>query len=269
MRGDDPNATHMFSYISPEQRVPADHPLRAIRQMTDTALKAMSPRFATLYSDIGRPSVPPEQLLRALLLQILYSIRSERQLMEQLDYNLLFRWFVGLNMDDRVWSATTFSKNRDRLLAGDIAQAFFAEVRGDCHLLRSARAELRELVPCELRTRPTGRVQRPWGSRWVSSGTRRLQSPQAHQFVGRRCEGEEPVDAIQIQHPANAVLGWPHVAARFARLRILPKLRPRPTVHPAAAMAAHQGNRFGVHEGHLEDPLPDIPRAGLGHCNFP
>jgi transposase len=129
MRGDNPNATHMFSYISPEQRVPADHPLRPIRQMTDAALKAMSPRFDTLYSDIGRPSVPPEQLLRALLLQILYSIRSERQLMEQLDYNLLFRWFVGLNMDDAVWSATTFSKNRDRLLAGDIAQAFFAEVR--------------------------------------------------------------------------------------------------------------------------------------------
>lgn len=129
MRGDDPNATHMFSYISPEQRVPADHPLRPIRQMTDAALQAMSPRFALLYSDIGRPSVPPEKLLRALLLQILYSIRSERQLMEQLDYNLLFRWFVGLNMDDRVWSATTFSKNRDRLLAGDIAQAFFAEVR--------------------------------------------------------------------------------------------------------------------------------------------
>jgi transposase len=129
MRGDDPQGTHMFSYISPEQRVPADHPLRPIRHMTDTALRAMSPRFATLYSDIGRPSVPPEKLLRALLLQVLYSIRSERQLMEQLDYNLLFRWFVGFNMDDRVWSATTFSKNRDRLLAGDIAQAFFQQVR--------------------------------------------------------------------------------------------------------------------------------------------
>jgi transposase len=129
MRGDDPNAVHMFSYISPEQRVPADHPLRAIRRLTDAALAALSPRFALMYSDMGRPSVPPEKLLRALLLQVLYSIRSERQLMEQLDYNLLFRWFVGLNMDDAVWSATTFSKNRDRLLAGDVAQAFFTEVR--------------------------------------------------------------------------------------------------------------------------------------------
>jgi transposase len=95
MRGDDPNAVHMFSYISPEQRVPADHPLRPIRRLTDVALVALSPRFALMYSDIGRPSVPPEKLLRALLLQVLYSIRSERQLMEQLDYNLLFRWFVG------------------------------------------------------------------------------------------------------------------------------------------------------------------------------
>ena len=129
MRGDDPNAVHMFSYISPEQRVPADHPLRPIRRLTDAALAALSPRFALMYSDIGRPSVPPEKLLRALLLQVLYSIRSERQLMEQLDYNLLFRWFVGLNMDEAVWSATTFSKNRDRLLAGDVAQAFFTEVR--------------------------------------------------------------------------------------------------------------------------------------------
>ena len=129
MRGDDPQSAHMFSYLSPEQRVPADHPLRPIRQLTDAALAAMSPRFALMYSTLGRPSVPPEKLLRALLLQVLYSIRSERQLMEQLDYNLLFRWFVGLNMDDAVWSATTFSKNRDRLLAGDVAQAFFQEVR--------------------------------------------------------------------------------------------------------------------------------------------
>lgn len=129
MRGDDPNAAHMFSYISPEQRVPADHPLRPIRRLTDAALAVMSPRFALLYSNLGRPSVPPEKLLRALLLQVLYSIRSERQLMEQLDYNLLYRWFVGLNMDDAVWSATTFTKNRERLLAGDIAQAFFQQVR--------------------------------------------------------------------------------------------------------------------------------------------
>jgi transposase len=118
----------MFSYISPEQRVPADHPLRPIRQMVDEILKQLSPRFARLYAKMGRPSIAPEKLLRALLLQILYSIRSERMLMEQLDYNLLFRWFVGLNMDDDIWVPTVFSKNRDRLLEGDIAQAFFQVV---------------------------------------------------------------------------------------------------------------------------------------------
>jgi transposase len=115
----------MFSYVSLEERVPADHPLRAIRRITDRALERLSARFGTLYINFGRPSIPPEQLLRALLLQALYTIRSERQLMEQLDYNLLFRWFVGLGMDDAVWSPTTFTKNRDRLLNGDIATAFF------------------------------------------------------------------------------------------------------------------------------------------------
>jgi transposase len=119
----------MFSYVSLEARVPLDHPLRAVRSITDRALARLSPQFGTLYVQFGRPSVPPEQLLRALLLQALYSIRSERQLMEQLDYNLLFRWFVGLGIDDRVWSPTTFTKNRDRLLRGDIAQAFFEAVR--------------------------------------------------------------------------------------------------------------------------------------------
>jgi transposase len=128
MRGDDHQTTHLFSYLSPEQRVPADHPLRAVRRMTDAALDRLSPRFALMYSRIGRPSVPPEQLLRALLVQILYSVRSERLLMEQLQYNLPFRWFVGLAMDDMVWTPTTFTKNRERLLAGDIAQAFFADV---------------------------------------------------------------------------------------------------------------------------------------------
>lgn len=129
MRGADEQPGSMFSYVSLEDRVPPDHPLRAIRRITDRALARLSPRFGTLYIHFGRPSVPPEQLLRALLLQALYTIRSERQLMEQLDYNLLFRWFVGLGMDDRVWSPTTFSKNRDRLLRGDIAQAFFEAVR--------------------------------------------------------------------------------------------------------------------------------------------
>lgn len=128
MRGDDQQQAGMFSYISPEQRVPADHPLRPIRKMTDEIFKQLSPRFAGLYARVGRPSIAPEKLLRALLLQVLYSVRSERMLMEQLSYNMLFRWFVGLNMDDVVWDPTTFSKNRDRLLAGEIADEFFAAV---------------------------------------------------------------------------------------------------------------------------------------------
>src|SRR5258707_4001507 len=124
MRGDDHQQAGMWSYLAPEQRVPLDHPLRPIRAMVDAILVELSPAFAKLYSPVGRPSIPPEKLLRALLLQVLYSTRSERLLMEQLDYNLLFRCFVGLNMDAPVWDATVFTKNRERLLAGDIAQAF-------------------------------------------------------------------------------------------------------------------------------------------------
>jgi transposase len=122
MRGDETEQGPMFSYVSPAQRVPSDHPLRRIREMSDVALKSLSREFDRLYSKVGRPSIAPERLLRALLLQYFYGIRSERLLMEQLDYNLLFRWFVGLSMDDPVWDASTFSKNRERLLAGDIAQ---------------------------------------------------------------------------------------------------------------------------------------------------
>lgn len=128
MRGADEQPGSMFSYVSLEERVPADHPLRAIRRITDRALERLAPRFGALYVNFGRPSIAPEKLLRALLLQALYTIRSERQLMEQLDYNLLFRWFVGLGMDDAVWSPTTLTKNRDRLLDGDIAAAFFDAV---------------------------------------------------------------------------------------------------------------------------------------------
>lgn len=128
MRGDDPRHESMFSYVTPEARVRADHPLRPIRRMTDAALGRLSPRFERLYSTIGRPSIPPEQLLRALLLQMLYSIRSERLLMEELDYSVLYRWFVGLSLDDPIWDATSFTQNRDRLLDGDIATAFFSEV---------------------------------------------------------------------------------------------------------------------------------------------
>jgi transposase len=115
----------MFSYLSPEERVPSKHPLRPIRLLVDEALKSLSPAFSRLYSAYGRPSIPPEKLLRALLLQVLYTVRSERMLMEQLEYNLLFRWFVGLNMDEAVWVPTVFTKNRDRLLEGDIAEKFF------------------------------------------------------------------------------------------------------------------------------------------------
>ena len=129
MRGHDEQTAHMFSYLSPEQRVPADHPLRAVRALTDEALQTMSRRFASLYATTGRPSIPPEQLLRALLLQVLYTVRSERLLMEELNDNLLFRWFVGLNMEDPVWHPTTFTKNRDRLLSGDVAAAFFDAVQ--------------------------------------------------------------------------------------------------------------------------------------------
>ena len=118
----------MFSYVSPEARIPADHPLRATREMANSALAQLDRKFRTLYSRTGRPSVAPEQLLRALLIQVLYSIRSERMLMEQLEYNLLFRWFVGLEMDDRVWDVTVFTKNRNRLLAGEVAEHFFQAV---------------------------------------------------------------------------------------------------------------------------------------------
>src|SRR6202171_6361429 len=128
MRGQDYQQSAMYSYLSPEQRVPADHPLRPIREITDRALKGLSRKFTRMYADWGRPSIAPEKLLRTLLLQALYSIRSERLLMEQLEYNLLFRWFVGLNMDEPVWVPTVFSKNRDRLLAGEIAEKFFAQV---------------------------------------------------------------------------------------------------------------------------------------------
>ncbi len=128
MRGKDEQQLDVFSYISPEQRVPHDHPLRPLRVMTDEALRELQPRFNKLYATTGRPSIAPEKLLRALLLQALYSVRSERMLMEQLNYNLLFRWFVGLNMDDSVWDVTVFTKNRERLLDGDIAEAFFQAV---------------------------------------------------------------------------------------------------------------------------------------------
>ena len=128
MRGPDIKQSAMFSYLSAEQRVPADHPLRKIREITDQILKGLSGVFARMYARVGRRSIPPEQLCRALLLQVLYTIRSERMLMEQLEYNLLFRWFVGLNVDDPVWDVTVFTKNRQRFLQADIATQFFQRV---------------------------------------------------------------------------------------------------------------------------------------------
>jgi transposase len=128
MRGIDHQQADMFSYLSPEQRVRPEHPLRAVRTMTDVILDAMSPLFDAMYADGGRPSIPPEKLLRAQLLQMLYSVRSERLLMEEIDYSILYRWFVGLNLDEAVWDATTFTKNRDRLLEGAVAREFLAQV---------------------------------------------------------------------------------------------------------------------------------------------
>src|SRR6476659_8456586 len=128
MRGDDRQQDGLFSYLSPEQRVPRNHPLRRLRPLVDEVLGVLSSRFNKMYARVGRPSIAPEKLLRALLLQGLYTVRSERLLMEQLDYNLLFRWFVGLSMDDAVWDASTFCKNRDRLLDGEIAKKFMVGV---------------------------------------------------------------------------------------------------------------------------------------------
>jgi len=130
MRGNDDRGAGLFSYVRLEDRIAADHPLRAIRALVEEVLERLSGRLAGLYSHTGRPSIPPEQLLKATLLQAFFSVRSERQLMEQIDYNLLFRWFVGLKMDDRVWDASSFSKNRDRLLEADVAREFLATLLG-------------------------------------------------------------------------------------------------------------------------------------------
>ena len=128
MRGDDQQQSAMFSYVTLEQRIPADHPVRAIRVLADRALAQLDGEFDKLYAEMGRPSIAPERLLRATLLMVLYSIRSERQLMEQLHYNLLFRWFVGLEMDDAVWDVTVFTKNRERLISGAISQRLLEAV---------------------------------------------------------------------------------------------------------------------------------------------
>jgi transposase len=170
MRGADEQQSQIFSYLSPEARVRKDHPLRAIRVMVDGVLAQMSGCFDAMYADVGRPSIAPEKLLRAQLLQMLYSVRSERLLMEEMDYNLLFRWFVGLNADDEVWDATTFTKNRDRLLEADVAKRFLAQVvaqagakglTSDEHFtvdgtLLEAWASVKSFQPKEKKTPPPG-----------------------------------------------------------------------------------------------------------------
>jgi transposase len=131
VRGNNAEQDRIFSYFSPAERVPMDHPLRFIKEITGRALKELSPEFDRMYAPTGRPSIAPEKLIRALVLQVLYSIRSERMLIEQLNYNLLFRWFVGLSMEDEVWDHSTFSKNRDRLLEADIVEKFFRRIRDE------------------------------------------------------------------------------------------------------------------------------------------
>jgi transposase len=141
MRGSDKRPGELFSYVDLEQRVRPDHPLRAIRALTDSALAALSGNFAAVYSGLGRPSIAPEMLLRAMLLQAFYSVRSERQLMERLEFDLLFRWFVGLGIDDSVWDHSVFSKNRDRLLDGEIAARFLAAVLAQPRIKRLLSSE--------------------------------------------------------------------------------------------------------------------------------
>jgi transposase len=141
MRGADDRCSPLFSYVDLEARVPKGHPLRAMRDLVNPALVALDAQFATLYRDGGRPSIAPERLLRAILLQLLYSIRSERQLMERLDFDLLFRWFVGLGVDDAVWDASTFSKNRNRVLTEEIAQGFLKALLADSRVKRLLSAE--------------------------------------------------------------------------------------------------------------------------------
>jgi transposase len=193
MRGSDEQASGMFSYLSPEQRVRPDHPLRAIRRLTDQVLAQLSPQFTAMYSRIGRPSIPAEQLRRALLIQSLYSIRSERLLMEEIDYSMLYRWFIGLSLNDRIWSPTTFSKNRERLLAPDVAAAFFdaavtearaAGLLSDEHFTSTARSSKRGPVSraCSRATRrcshrPTIRAIPPSISTGSASPIRRIIRP--------------------------------------------------------------------------------------------
>jgi transposase len=178
MRGDDEQPDSMFSYVSPEQRVPKDHPLRAIRQLVDEILREMSRDFDKRYASVGRPSIPPERLLRAQLLQIFYSIRSERLLMEQLDYNILFRWFVGLAMDEPIWDATVFTKNRDRLLNQDLARGFLRRVVARAEPYMSGQPE-----EFSAEGRPDGRRRPPFSWRVAHERHPRLEDRPGRETV--------------------------------------------------------------------------------------
>src|SRR5260370_524221 len=226
MQGTEHQQRGMFSYISAERRVATDHPLRAIRAMVDVALRKMGRQFETMYAKVGRRSIPPEKLLRALLLQVLYTVRSERMLMEQLDYNLLFRWFVGLNIDDPVWDATVFTKNRERLLRAAIAQSFFAEVL--------AQARRRGLLSTEHFT-VDGTLIEAWAS---------------HKSFKRKDRGGErppddpgnPTIAFHGHHPSNAPHHpptTPHLACKSTSI-----IDDRTTRHPGYAISQQKRKRI-------------------------
>jgi transposase len=199
MRGVEPQQSTMFSYVALEERVPRDHPLRPVRAMVDRALVALSPTFDAIYATEGRPSIPPEQLVRALLLQVLYTVRSERQLSEQLTYNLLFRWFVGLGIDDAVWVPTVFTKNRDRLLAGDVAQRFFTAV------LAEARAA--GLLSSEHFT-VDGTLIQAWAGRRACSATRQSRATTTT-MIAPRCPSIGASFCPRIIRGARATGGIP------------------------------------------------------------
>ncbi len=201
MRGESPQQTILFSYRSVEDRIPVDHPLRVIRQLVEPVLRELSPQFDVLYAKIGRPSIPPEHLLRALLLQVLYTLRSERRLMEELDYNLLYRWFVGLNPDEPVWVPTVFTKNRERLLEGDIAHAFFAAVQ--------RQAEVRQLLSHEHFT-VDGTLLEAWASqksfRPITEGGDGPQGP------------TPPAEADAASRPKNPTVNFRGRSGRMRRI---------------------------------------------------
>lgn len=222
----------MWRSIQPEQLVPHDYPLRPIRAMVDQALKDLSPRFSLLYSHIGRPSTPPEQPLRALLLQAFYSVRSERQLMEQVDDNLLFRWFVGLSMDDPIWDPTIFTKNWDRLFQGDIAQAFFTAVL--------AQARQTNLVSADHFT-VDGTLLEAWAS---------------HKSFKPKAEPTPPVD----DDPGNPTVGFRGETRRQHH----PPVDDRPG-RPARPEEQRPGRDPGLARPRLDGELPRPRGSGPGH----